>query len=94
MENKPNTETVERLVLVQDPILGSKYELHEVEAIDGVEVLSNILTEEVINAQIAATEARGEKVVKYLNRYAGQTIYNEIALAIEFGYQLSLEDEQ
>jgi len=31
MSKKSKTETVERLVLVQDPILGSKYELHEVE---------------------------------------------------------------
>ena len=31
MENKPKTETVERLVLVQDAILGSKYELQGVE---------------------------------------------------------------
>jgi len=43
-------ETVERLVLVQDPILGSKYELQEVEVIDGVEVLSNILAEEIKKA--------------------------------------------
>lgn len=41
------TETVERLVLVQDAILGSKYELQEVEVIDGVETLSNMLSQEL-----------------------------------------------
>ena len=47
MENKPNTERVEQLVLVHDPILGSKYELQEVEFIDAVKVLLNILTKEL-----------------------------------------------
>ena len=44
-------ETVERLVLVQDAILGSKYELHEVEvdieSIDIVDELTKTLTEEI-----------------------------------------------
>lgn len=34
MENKPKTIWVEQLVLVQDPILGSKYELQMVEVED------------------------------------------------------------
>jgi hypothetical protein len=47
MENKQNTEWVEQLVLVYDPILGSKYELQEVEFIDSEKVLLNILTKEL-----------------------------------------------
>lgn len=48
MENKPNTERVEQLVLVHDPILGSKYELQEVEFfIDAEKVLLNILMKEL-----------------------------------------------
>jgi hypothetical protein len=47
MENKPSTERVEQLVLVQDPILGSRYELQEVEFIDAEKVLLNILTKEL-----------------------------------------------
>jgi hypothetical protein len=47
-----------------------------------------------IEQQIAITEARGEKIVKYLDKYKGQSIYNEIALAIEFGYQLKLEEDE
>jgi hypothetical protein len=47
-----------------------------------------------IEKQIAITETRGEKVVKYLDKYKGQSIYNEIALAIEFGYQLKLEEDE
>jgi hypothetical protein len=52
MSKKPNTIFVEQLVLVQDPILGSKYELQlvEVEAIDVVTELSETLTKEVKKA--------------------------------------------
>ena len=53
-----------------------------------------MVTQEDILEQIALTEARGEKIVKYLNRYKGDSIYNEIALAIEFGYQLKLEEDE
>ena len=53
-----------------------------------------MVTQEYILEQIALTEARGEKIVKYLNRYKGDSIYNEIALAIEFGYQLKLEEDE
>ena len=49
------------------------------------------VTLEEIKKQVALTEARGEKIVKYLDKYKGQSIYNEIALAIEFGYQLREE---
>jgi len=35
------------LVLVYDQILGSKYELQEVKAIDAVELISNILNSEI-----------------------------------------------
>lgn len=52
MSKKPNTIFVEQLVLVQDPILGSKYELQlvEVEAIDVVAELTETLTKEVKKA--------------------------------------------
>ena len=45
-----------------------------------------------IEQQVALTEKRGEKVVKYLEMFRGQSIFNDIALAIEFGYQLKLEE--
>jgi hypothetical protein len=44
--------------------------------------------------QIAITKAIGEKTVKYLEKYKGQSIYNEIALAIEFGYQLKVQEDE
>jgi hypothetical protein len=47
-----------------------------------------------IDEQVCLTEKRGEKVVKYLEMYKGQNIYNDIALAIEFGYQLKLEEDE
>ena len=52
MSKKPNTIFVEQLVLVQDPILGSKYELQmvEVEAIDAVTEISETLAKEVKKA--------------------------------------------
>jgi hypothetical protein len=31
--------------------------------------------------------------VQYLKKYEGQSIYNEIALAIEFGYQIKQEED-
>ena len=46
-EQKQQTEVVEQLVLVHDPILGSRYELQEVKLIDAVELISEILTEEL-----------------------------------------------
>lgn len=49
---------------------------------------------EDIKNQIILTKARGEKFAKYLDMYKGQSIYNEIALAIEFGYQLKLEENE
>jgi hypothetical protein len=52
------------------------------------------ITLEEIEQQIALTELRGMRVVKYLDKYKGQNIYNEIALAIEFGYQLKLEENE
>ena len=50
------------------------------------------ITQDEIDKCIAFTEKRGELVHKYLERYKGQLIYNEIALAIEFGYQLALSE--
>lgn len=48
--------------------------------------------EKGIEEQVKLTEKRGERVFKYLDAYKGQNIYNEIALAIEFGYQLKSEE--
>ena len=47
--SKKQTEVVERLVLVVDPILGSRYELQnvEIEVIDAVEELNSTLTTEL-----------------------------------------------
>lgn len=58
MSKKPNTIFVEQLVLVQDPILGSKYELQmvEVEAIDAVTEISETLAKEVKKATKKATK--------------------------------------
>ena len=44
---KMEKQTIEQLILVQDTILGSRYELQEVEVIDGVETLSNMLSQEL-----------------------------------------------
>lgn len=46
-----------------------------------------------VNLQVEITEKRGQQIVDYLDMYKGQIIYNEIALAIEFGYQLRLSEE-
>jgi hypothetical protein len=43
--------------------------------------------------QIAIQQEIGEKIVNYLDKYKGHSIYNEITLAIEFGYQLKLDEE-
>ena len=56
MSKKPNTIFVEQLVLVQDPILGSKYELQMVEAIDAVTEISETLAKEVKKATKKATK--------------------------------------
>lgn len=53
-----------------------------------------IIIPDEIEQQIILTKLRSEKVIKYLNNYKGQSIYNEIALAIEFGYQLKLEENE
>lgn len=52
------------------------------------------IASEAIGMQIKSTEQLGEKVIKYLELYKGELIYNEIALAIQFGYQLALEDNK
>ena len=56
MSEKPKTIWVEQLVLVQDPILGSKYELQMVEVIDAVAEISETLTKEVKKATKKATK--------------------------------------
>lgn len=40
--------------------------------------------------KIEETEQRGEMFKQYMEKYNGQNIYNKIALAIEFGYQMCL----
>jgi hypothetical protein len=52
------------------------------------------ITIEEIEQQVVFTEKRGDKIVKYLDKYKGQSIYNEIALAIEFGYQLKSKENE
>lgn len=44
--------------------------------------------------KVNLTEITGKKIVNYLDKYKGQSIYNDIALAIEFGYQLKLEEDE
>lgn len=51
------------------------------------------MSEQEIELQVQKTEQRDQKIVNYLNMYKGQSIYNEIALAIEFGYQLKTENK-
>ena len=51
------------------------------------------MTLQDIEEQVSITQKRGEKIVQYLNKYEGQSIYNEIALAIEFGYQIKQEED-
>jgi len=46
-----------------------------------------------IEEQVSITQKRGEKIAQYLKNYEGQIIYNEIALAIEFGYQIKVQEE-
>lgn len=66
MSKKPNTIFVEQLVLVQDPILGSKYELQmvEVEAIDAVTEVTETLTKEVKKATKKAPKKALKKAPK------------------------------
>jgi hypothetical protein len=44
-----------------------------------------------IEQQVRQTEERGQKIVDYLKMYEGSSLYNEIALAIEFGFKLGEE---
>ena len=48
----------------------------------------------VLEEKINLDELLGEKIINYLDKYKGQNIYNDIALAIEFGYQLKLEEDE
>ena len=75
---------------------------HEFRVLPKEEVMANRsnaykfidFSKQEIEKQIKETEQRGEKVVKYLEMFKGQSIYNDIALAIEFGYQLKLEEDE
>lgn len=49
------------------------------------------MSEQEIELQVQKTEERGQRIVDYLDMYKGTNLYNEIALAIEFGYQLGEE---
>jgi hypothetical protein len=60
---------------------------------NGIGSVPKEMLQEIEN-QVKLTESRGEKIVKYLEIFKGQPIYNDIALAIEFGYQLRLEEEK
>ena len=51
------------------------------------------MSQEEIELQVQKTEDRGQRIVDYLDMYKGTNLYNEIALAIEFGYQLRMEEE-
>lgn len=42
--------------------------------------------------QLKKTEETGRKITEYLNQYKGNPIYNDIALAIQFGVQLNNEE--
>ena len=77
-----------------DPEYGSSKWRFEYKIIIPKEEHKQEITIEEIEQQITLTEARGERVIKYLDKYKGQSIYNEIALAIEFGYQLKLEEDE
>ena len=77
-----------------DPEYGSSKWRFEYKIIIPKEEPKQEITIEEIEQQITLTEARGERVIKYLDKYKGQSIYNEIALAIEFGYQLKLEEDE
>lgn len=52
-----------------------------------------MITEE-IEKQVKETEERGEMFKIFMEKYKGQLIYNEIALAIEFGYQMCLKRDK
>ena len=46
-----------------------------------------------IEVILTETEERGKAIVDYLEKYNGQPVYNDIALAIQFGYQLALKND-
>ncbi len=52
------------------------------------------MNKDEIDKQIEETKKRGQQIVDYLDKYKGQSIYSEIALAIEFGYQIRLAQEE
>lgn len=52
-----------------------------------------IMSQQEIELQVQKTEERGQRIVDYLDMYKGTNLYNEIVLAIEFGYQLRMEEE-
>ena len=51
------------------------------------------LSEQEVENIIVEQEKRGTKIVEYLDKYKGQPFYRDIVLAIEFGYQLSLDED-
>lgn len=53
-----------------------------------------LFSAKAIENQVKETEERGEMFKQYMEKYKGQNIYNEIALAIEFGYQMCLTENK
>jgi hypothetical protein len=49
-------------------------------------------TDKNIDKQVTQIKMTGEKITDYLKKYEGQPIYNHIALAVEFGYQLCIDE--
>ena len=49
------------------------------------------MLEQEVELQVKQTEERGQRIVNYLDMYKGTNLYNEIALAIEFGFKLGEE---
>ncbi|WP_296683644.1 hypothetical protein [Flavobacterium sp.] len=56
---------------------------------------SNLSIEDIsVEVHLAEKEEMGKAIVDYLDKYKSQSIYNDIALAIEFGFQLQLKEEE
>ena len=54
----------------------------------------NSKNEITIRNSTSTSEEIGEKIVQYCKKYEGTNKYNDILKAIEFGYQLSLNQDE
>jgi len=54
----------------------------------------NSKNEITIRNSTSTSEEIGEKIVKYCKKYEGTNKYNDVLKAIEFGYQLSLNEDE